>query len=157
MYTYYTGLDASGGPAWSSNANDAAPIFVDRNTHAMGLGGIVYNAPLKRFIGAAQGGSVAEVAMYESEHPWGPWSTILYDNINPDGTGGWGDLGSSSYTPGSGDSLGVNFNTAWIGDDGLTMWATFSSDGIAPSTALLPGLAGHAMDSFSLVSVTLGM
>jgi len=153
-YTFYAGLDATGQPLWSSDATKAQPIFTDRNTKPMGIG-IVYNAPLNRFIASAQGGVVAQAALYESQYPWGPWATISYANTNPDGTGGWGDLGSD-YPSGSGDSLGINFNNAWTSPDGLTMWATFSSDGDAPSTALLPGLASQPMDAFSLVSVTLG-
>jgi hypothetical protein len=153
-YTYYAGLDASDHPVWTASAVGAQPIFTDRNARPMGLGGIVYNPTLKRFIGSAQGAIVAEAALYESQNPWGPWNTIRYDNTNPDGTGGWGGLGSSAYTPGHGDSLGINFSNAWTSSDGLTMWATFSSDGTAPTTALLPGLAGSSMDSFSAVSVT---
>jgi hypothetical protein len=154
-YAYYAGLDPSGQPVWSPSALDAQPIFTDRNSRGMGLGPIVYNPVLKRFIGASQGATVSAVALYEAESVWGPWSTISYENTNPDGTGGWGGLGSSSYAPGHGDSLGINMNGAWISQDGLTMWATFSSDGTAPATALLPGLAGQSMDSFSLVSFTL--
>jgi hypothetical protein len=156
-YTYYAGLDSSGQPIWSANAAQAQPMFTDKNAKPMGLGGIVYNPALKRFIGSAQGGTVAEAALYESQNPWGPWSTISYTNTNADGTGGWGDLGSTEYTSGHGDSLGINFINAWTSSDGLTMWATFSSDGTAPNTALLPGLAGQDMDAFSLVSVTLGL
>ena len=127
-------------------ATAATPIFVDKNTRPMGLGAIVYNTSLKRFIGAAQDGSVSGVAVYEAPQPWGPWSTIRYDNTAPNGSGGWGDLGSTSYTSGHGDSLGVNFINAFTSADGLTMWAVFSSDGIAPSTALLPGLANNSIE-----------
>jgi hypothetical protein len=156
-YTYFAGLDASGDPTWSADASDAQSIFVDRNTRPMGIGNVVYSPALKCLVGAAQGGTVAQVALYEAPMPWGPWSTISYTNTNPDGSGGFGDLGSSDYTPGHGDSLGINFIDAWTSADGLTMWAVFSSDGNAPSTALLPGLAGQDMDSFSLVSLTLGL
>jgi hypothetical protein len=155
-YTYYAGLDATGAPVWSANDADAQPIFTDRNDRPMGLGPMVYDPGLGLLVAVAQGPKVAEVALYESPNPWGPWSTVAYGNTNADGTGGFGDLGSNTYTPGHGDSLGVNFVEAWTSADGLTLWAVFSSDGDAPESALLPALAGKDMDSFSLVSLTLG-
>jgi hypothetical protein len=98
---------------------------------------------------------VNQAAFYDAPNPWGPWTSIGYYNSNHDGTGGWGNLGSTSFRSGWGDALGLNFMNAWTSADGLTMWASFSSDGTAGSSAYLAPLRGQSMDSFSLVSVTL--
>jgi hypothetical protein len=153
-YQVYTGVDASGNPQWSSNWNAMQPMFVDNGPRGLPIGKVVYNAALKRFIGVGQG-MVNQAAFYDAPNPWGPWTSIGYYNSNHDGTGGWGNLGSTSFRSGWGDALGLNFMNAWTSADGLTMWASFSSDGTAGSSAYLAPLRGQSMDSFSLVSVTL--
>jgi hypothetical protein len=132
------------------------PIFTDPGPRPIAISEAVYNPVLKRFIAVAQG-YVNQAAFYDSPHPWGPWTSIAYYNSNPDNTGGWGNLGSSGFKMGHGDALGLHFINAWTSSNGLTMWAVFSSDGIAGSGAELKSLAGKSMDSFSLVSVTLSL
>ena len=102
-----------------------------------------------------QGGFVNQVAFYDAPSPWGPFTTIAYFPSNLDNTGGWGNLGSTTFRGGHGDALGIHFINKWTSSDGLTMWATFSSDKTAGTGADLLSLAGQNMDSFSLVSATL--
>jgi hypothetical protein len=156
-YEVYTGIDASGTPQWSSNWSEMQPIFVDNGPRPLPIGKVVYNSALKRFIGVGQG-FVNQDAFYDAPNPWGPWTSIGYYNSNLDNTGGWGNLGTTSFEGGvSGDALGINFINAWTSSDGLTMWAAFSSDGNASSGASLKALQGQRMDSFSLVSVRLDL
>jgi hypothetical protein len=153
-YEAFTGLDNDGNPLWSSTWTDMQPVFTDRGPQPMGISAVVYNSALGRFIAEGQGGFVNQAAFYDAPNPWGPWTSIGYYNSNADNTGGWGNLGTNTFTLGqTGDSLGINFINKW--STASTMWAVFSSDGIASTNASLPSLAGQSMDSFSLVSVTL--
>jgi hypothetical protein len=159
-YQVFNGVNAAGVAQWIPwvpSSNITHPIFVDNGPRPMPIGKIVYNSVLKRFIAMGQGGFVNQVAFYDAPNPWGPFTSIGYYNSNLDNSGGWGNLGSTSFTGGHGDSLGINFFNGWTSSNGLTMWATFSSDGTAGSSASLTSLAGQSMDSFSIVSVTLSL
>jgi hypothetical protein len=106
----------------------------------------VYDPGIGRFIGIAQGEYIGQTSFYDAPHPWGPWTTISYNNIDAaTGTGGWANLGTAG-----GGGLGVHVVNAWTSPDGLTLWLTYSSDGIAPPGASFPP-AGTPMDSFNLV------
>lgn len=159
-YQYFGGLDSHSRPVWSVDAARMQPIFSDRNGRQAGCGGqcmmsgtleeAVYNSALKRFIGVAQGNYLAQTSFYESAHPWGPWATVSYNNIDAaSGAGGWGNLGT-----GAGESLGVHPVNAWTGADGRSMWVTYSSDGVAPVGAAFPA-AGAKLDALHLVRVDL--
>jgi hypothetical protein len=154
-YQVYTGVNAAGVPQWSSTWANMQPIFVDKASRPMHINKMVYNSALQRFISVGQGGAVNRAAFYESPKPWGPFTAIGYYNANSDNTGGWGNLGTTTFGGGHGDSLGINFMNKWTSANGLTMWATFSSNGAASADAYLPSLAGQSMDSFNLVSATL--
>ena len=153
-YQVYTGVDASGVPQWSSTWANMQPIFTDPGPRAITIGKVVYNSVLKRFIAVGQGW-VNQAAFYDAPNPWGPWTSIAYFSSNSDNTGGWGNLGTTSFGAKAGNALGINFINKWTSSNGLTMWATFSSDGYASPNAYLTPLAGMSMDSFSLVSATL--
>jgi hypothetical protein len=159
-YQYFGGLDSHSRPIWSIDAAHMQPIFTDHNDKQPGCGGqcimsgtleeAVYNSAMKRFIGVAQGDYLAQTSFYESAHPWGPWATISYNNIDAaSGAGGWGNLGI-----GAGESLGVHPVNAWTGVDGKSMWMTYSSDGVSPVGALFPP-AGAKLDALHLVRVDL--
>jgi hypothetical protein len=153
-YEAFAGLDNNGNPLWSATWADMQPVFTDPSPHPMGISAVVYNSALGRFIAEGQGGFVNQAIFYDAPNPWGPWTSIGYYNSNADNTGGWGNLGTKTFTLGhTGDSLGINFINKW--STANTMWAVFSSDGTASTSASLPSLAGQSMDSFSLVSVTL--
>jgi hypothetical protein len=153
-YQVFAGVDAWGVPKWSPTWTDMQPIFTDPGPRSLILGKISYNSVLHRFIGVGQG-FVNQAAFYDAPNPWGPWTAFGYFNSNLDNTGGWGNLGTTSFGSGHGDALGINFINTWTSSDGLTMWATFSSDGNASSDASLTSLQGKDMDSYSLVSATL--
>jgi hypothetical protein len=158
-YEYFAGLDAKSKPIWSSDAARLAAVFTDRNVSRPGCGGhcamamsleeAVYNFGLRRYIGMAQGDYLGQTAFYEAPAPWGPWSTLAYDNIDSDGSGGWGNLGMAA-----GSSLGVHAINAWTSPDGETMWMAYSSDGVAPPEAAFPA-PGIKLDAFQLVRVRL--
>jgi hypothetical protein len=159
-YRYFAGLDSRQRPRWSSDPDRMAPVFVDRNAPRPGcagtcnmaatLGEAVYDRALGLYIGTAQGPHIGQTSFYESRQPWGPWTTISYNNIEPrSGGGGWANLGTAA-----GESLGVHIVNAWTSPDGLTLWATYSADGTAPQEALFPP-AGTDLDSFNLLRLHL--
>lgn len=159
-YRYFAGLDGRGRPIWNADQRKMQPIFTDRNPPRPGCNGLcnmaspledaVYDPGIRRYIATAQGQYVGQTSFYDAPHPWGPWTTVSYDNIDPaSGTGGWANLGTAG-----GESLGVHVVTAWISPDGLNLWLTYSSDGKAPPGALFPP-AGTMLDSFNLVRARL--
>lgn len=159
-YRYFAGLDSNGQPIWSDDEKQMQPIFSDRNPSRPGcdgqcymtspLEGVAYDAGIQRYIATAQGTYIGQTSFYDAPHPWGPWTTISYNNIDPQtGTGGWAHLGKAG-----GGSLGVHIVNAWTSADGLSLWMTYSSDGKAPAGALFPP-EGTMLDSFNLVSARL--
>jgi hypothetical protein len=159
-YRYFAGLDAHGHPIWTADQTQMRPIFTDRNTSRPGCSGTcnmagdleeaTYDRSIGRYIAVAQGEHVGQTSFYDAPYPWGPWTTVDYNNIDPaTGSGGWANLGTMA-----GVSLGAHVVNAWTSPDGLTLWLTYSSDKKAPTGALFPP-AGTIMDSFNLVRARL--
>jgi hypothetical protein len=160
-YEYFAGLDARGRPIWDRDPARMRPIFSDRAPNRPGcdgvcppmriiLGEVIYDRAIHRYLGVAQGRFVGQTSFYDAPEPWGPWTVVAYNNVDPaSGSGGWANLGTEG-----GKSLGVHIVNAWTSADGLTLWLTYSSDGRAPHGALFPR-EGTALDSFNLVSARL--
>ena len=159
-YRYFAGLDAHGHPIWTADQTLMRPIFTDRNTSRPGCSGrcnmaggleeATYDRSIGRYIAVAQGEHVGQTSLYDAPYPWGPWTTVDYNNIDPaTGSGGWANLGTAA-----GAALGAHVVNAWTSSDGLTLWLTYSSDKKAPTGALFPP-AGTIMDSFNLVRARL--
>jgi hypothetical protein len=155
-YRFYGGIDRHGKPRWDAHSTHMQPIFIDANSNLPGCGGIcsmnstlgeiTYDFGLHRYLGIAQGASVGQTSLYEAPEPWGPWRVIQYNNIDPvDGGGGWARLGKKA-----GGSMGVHIVNAWTSRDGLSLWLSYSSDGVAPEGSAFPP-AGSSMDSLNLI------
>ncbi|MFL6601898.1 MAG: LamG-like jellyroll fold domain-containing protein [Steroidobacteraceae bacterium] len=131
-WEYFTGLDSSGSPIWSTIKANAHPVFTDVNSPA-GAGtyvGVVYDAPLGRYVAiAGHGDGVGQMGIFEAPNPWGPWATVGY----------YADWGGFNET--AGPSNGMQFPAKWISSDGKTLWAVFS--GI------------NTFDSFNIAKVVL--
>jgi hypothetical protein len=127
LYEYYAGT----GPVWSAEVPAARPVFVDPGGRS--LTHVVYNPGLRRYIASAQSRTVGETGLFDAAEPWGPWSTLSYDQ-------NWGGFGDR-------ESLGVDFPTKWISKDGTTMWAVFSGGRLQRTDDIL--------DSFNLVKLSL--
>jgi hypothetical protein len=150
-YEFFAGLDSRGHPQWSHDEQRMRPVFTDRNPkQPTTLESASWVSGIHRYIATAQGPYVGQTSFYDAPQPWGPWTTISYNNIDlQTGTGGWANLGKAG-----GGSLGVHIVNAWTSPDGLSLWMTYSSDGKAPDGALFPP-AGTMLDSFNLVPAQL--
>ncbi len=113
-YEWFARFSAPNQPLWSSDANSRAPVF--EHPGNCRRSGISYNAPLKRYLWwqqiptgdtRRQGG----FGIYEAPEPWGPWSTVYF---NEDWDVGPGETGS--------------FPTKWMSGDGRTLHLVFSGD-----------------------------
>ena len=117
-YEFLVGLDGSDKPIWTTDIRDRGAVFV--NPGRCYRSGITYNPALKRYLWCQtlpastdsrgprfQGG----FAIYDAPEPWGPWTTVYYNE-------NW-DTG-----PGETSSL----PTKWMSPDGKTVHLLFSGD-----------------------------
>jgi hypothetical protein len=115
-YRFYAGPGRRGMPAWSPDVRAQRPIFTDPNgTQRISLG---YNKALKRYIltsshRVGQGAQNASLGVFEAPEPWGPWSTIYYDD----------------HWSGNNRTYHHKFPTKWMSPDGSTMWLLYSGIG----------------------------
>jgi hypothetical protein len=121
--------DASA-PAWSHDLRERQPVLVDctrrhpregsRGEAVLGQGGVVYDAPLARYLYTSWSEYTFE--FYEAPSPWGPWRRFLTKDFGmPPWTethhGGYGTSAPSLYISGDGKTLWVQSNTWASGVD----------------------------------------
>jgi hypothetical protein len=115
-YRFFAGLDAKGKPLWSADISDRKPIFTDgRGVMRISL---TYNLALKRYIMTAshkvgEGPHNPSLGVFEAPEPWGPWSTVYYDD----------------HWAGNDRVYHHKFPTKWMSPDGKTMWLLYSGLG----------------------------
>jgi len=128
-YQWFVGTPSS--PSWGTWAN-AVPIHTDSSG---GTGGhMTYFPVLGRYIFSQAHGiplKLPKFAMYDAPNPWGPWTTVTYQET-------WGGYNQATY------SLWYSITTKWISADGKTFWMSYSGMGDAP----------YNLDSFNLVKGT---
>jgi hypothetical protein len=91
-WEFFAGMDDTGNPRWSREIAQKAAVLTDErllytkmldanakgcedNHKPIGQGGVVYDAPLKRYIFASWSCTTHE--FYEAPQPWGPWRHFL--------------------------------------------------------------------------------
>jgi hypothetical protein len=117
-YEYFRGLDSSGTPAWTAEIEGRGAVF--EHPGRCYRSGITWHPGLKRYLWCQilpestdsrgprfQGG----FGIYEGPEPWGPWSTVFFENT-------W-DVG-----PGESSSLPAK----WFSEDGRTVYLVSSGD-----------------------------
>ncbi len=95
-WQFYTGVDTRGNPTWSGDISVKAPVLSDdrvlyrhvsnkggcyANQPVLSQGGVVYDAPLRRYIFASWSCSTHE--FFEAPEPWGPWKLFLSKDFGP--------------------------------------------------------------------------
>ena len=122
-YEFYQRLGRDGRPRWTAALPERQAVFADPNGRR--LSKVVYNAALKRYLATAAGGQVGQLAVFDAPEPWGPWTTVAYED-------NWGGLGTT-------EALEYDLPTKWISADGKTVWCVFSSAGVLDSFNLVRG------------------
>jgi hypothetical protein len=121
QYEFYAGLDNNGIPLWSYDINERQAVFADLNGTSDGIS-VIFNPFIQSYIltvchrppGGSFDATIGRLGIFISPEPWGPWSTIDYN----DNWGNFGDIGAG---------LGCHIPIKWISNDGKTFWIIFSS------------------------------
>jgi hypothetical protein len=122
-YEFFTGLDASGNPTWTSDIDSRAPVFEDPVNGVMRTS-VSYNAGLGRYLLITQQinrfrNSDFHIGVYEAPEPWGPWHTILFENAELVGPG----LNTGKKT------VFWNFSNKWLSPDGKNFVLVYTGPG----------------------------
>jgi hypothetical protein len=117
-WEFFTGLDADANPTWSRSIDDKKAALVDctrrRETKdydgsVISQGGVVYDAPLKRYIYTSWTEYTFE--FYEAPAPWGPWRRFLSK-----------DFGLPPWTAQHHGGYATSIPSRYVSEDGRTMW-----------------------------------
>lgn len=132
QWEFFAGVDR-GRPHWSRDIAHKAPVLDDRrreyptirnsalngaNLSVISQGGVVYNAPLRRYLYTSWTEYTFE--FYESPTPWGPWRLFLHHDA-----GGYPWYGNQDGHPNPGPKnggYGTTIPSKFISSDGLSMW-----------------------------------
>lgn len=115
-YRFFAGLDSKGEPAWSADISERKPIFTDpRGVMRIAVD---YNSALKRYIMTAshrvgEGPHNPSLGVFEAPQPWGPWSTVYYED----------------HWAGNDRVYHMKFPSKWMSSDGRSMWLLYSGLG----------------------------
>jgi hypothetical protein len=117
-YEFFAGRGASGAPVWSRDIAERKPIFTDpKGTQRIA---ITFNRGIGRYILATshragkEATHTAALGIFEAPEPWGPWSTIYYDDH-------WSVQDGKDCR-----TYHHRFPPKWISSDGKTMWLLYS-------------------------------
>lgn len=102
--------------SWTSDIDQAQPVFTDPN----GVNAQVsctYNKAIDRYLlltTHSNAGTKKGLGIFESDRPWGRWSTVYYtDNLD-------------EFVPGMTSLISASVPSKWISPDGKSMWMVFS-------------------------------
>lgn len=80
-YEFFSGLDTTGAPTWSSIDTDSKPIFT--NHHGVEFGRMVmYHPGLNRYLLTSAHNKTGGWGIFDAPNPWGPWTTVFYSDNN---------------------------------------------------------------------------
>jgi hypothetical protein len=113
-YEFYAGLDDDGQPRWTAEIAQRGSVF----THPgrCGRSSLSFDAGLKRYLWVhvlpgteprVRGG----LAIYDAPEPWGPWTTVYFDE---------------DWDVSPGESAGLP--TKWMSADGRVLHLVFSGE-----------------------------
>jgi hypothetical protein len=123
-WEFFAGPDDQAAPTWTADlakrkpvlsdkrrvyANPVDPTLSPKNMTVLGQGGVVYNAPLRRYLYTSWTEYTHE--FYESPTPWGPWKLFMSKDY---GAYPWVDLKNGGYAP--------TIPSKYISADGRTMF-----------------------------------
>jgi hypothetical protein len=142
-WQFFTGFEASGAPRFSADIAERKPVLEDtrrvlsepldpmlrfQNMTTINQGGVVYNAPLKRYLYSSWTEYTFE--LYEAPQPWGPFRLFHSQDF---GMWPWNDARNGGY--------GTTIPSKFISEDGKDMLLQANS---------WPDVTGKDNYSFSL-------
>ncbi len=160
-YQYYEGLEEKGSPKWGTSSEKAAVVLNDEN----GGGGIsvTFDKGIGRYIVYDSHEDVCEgkpceesperaVSLFDGASPWGPWTTVTYENQFDNTECGTNCLGND-------ESDSFELPQKWMSASGLTAWSLYSGyPGAYDSLNLIEGTmslasSGSSVDNISVATV----
>ena len=113
-YEFYAGTAADGTPLWTREVGQKRPVFED----AQGVGwnlSVSYNPGLRRYLLCTEHSEthVGRFGLFDAPEPWGPWTTVAYDDA-----WGAGHVEASTFY--------WNFPTKWLSADGTGFTLVFT-------------------------------
>jgi len=111
-YEYFSGLDATNSPTWTTDINLRKPVFSDPNTVGWGTR-VDYNPVLKRYFLTTWHANDGSWGLFDAPEPWGPWTTVAYYSQ-------WIDANFK---------FGFSFPQKWLSADGKSFVMVFSGAG----------------------------
>ena len=115
-YEFYAGVDGNGQPRWTKEFDRRKPVF----SFAGGCNrlDVAYNAGLKRYLmtmrSRAKNGGRNHFGIFDAPNPYGPWTTVYYQNNSNESVQDWGE---SQHLP-----------TKWMSLDGREVHLVFSGN-----------------------------
>jgi hypothetical protein len=112
-YEFFTGA-SEGTPKWSADPSGKQPVFEDANGVGWNLS-VSFNAGLKRYFLATEHDAthVGKFGLFDAPEPWGPWTTVLYED-----RWGSGHIEESTFY--------WNFPTKWLDETGTQFTLVFT-------------------------------
>lgn len=113
-YEFFAGLDERSEPRWAAEIEAKRPVFEDPNGVGWNVS-VACNAGLGRYLLATEHGRTHRgfIGVFDAPEPWGPWTTVLYNNA-------WGE----GHVPLN--TFYWSFPTKWMSDDGLGFTLLFT-------------------------------
>lgn len=128
-YEFFMGFDEAGAPLWTSDIAQRKPVFRDPN--GVGIPSVSYNPGLGLYLLTVAHGPFADgirkLGVFDAPEPWGPWTTVEYNENWGGYTGYWLGYYIPTKTP------------DWMSADGLTFHLVFSGEGEFDSFNLVKG------------------
>ena len=121
---YFTGLDPTGAPLWSTQETDAIALF---DQPSVGELSVAWNKFIKRWVMLYNSGSPRGINFRTARQPWGPWTQpqVLFD---PWDDGGYAHFMHASWASRNYDSVhNPGFENTWGGEYGPYMFKEHST------------------------------
>ncbi|MGH7577857.1 MAG: DUF4185 domain-containing protein [Longimicrobiales bacterium] len=114
-YEWFAGATRGGLPSWTKDIDRREPVFQDSNGVGWCLS-VSYNAGLNRYFLITEHVQTKKgnLGLFEAPEPWGPWSTVLYE----EGWGGAAGIEQSGFY--------WNFANPWEEDAGRSVVLVFT-------------------------------
>ncbi|MDO8541324.1 MAG: DUF4185 domain-containing protein [Opitutaceae bacterium] len=113
-YEFFAGFGPDRHPTWSADAGAKRPVFADANGVGWNLS-VSYNPGLRRYLLATEHAEThaGKFGLFDAPEPWGPWTTVAYDN-----NWGAGHIEATTFY--------WNFPTKWLSPDGTRFTLVFT-------------------------------